>query len=154
MESFTKVMVASKHEMGKSSDRPFACHIETLKNVDLRPTRQRLAIAKILFEGSHKHVSAEQVHSGLARQRIAVALATVYNTLHQFKEAGLLREVVIEAGKSYFDTNTHYHHHLMDMDTGELMDIGANQIVLSHLPTLEGYAIEEVDIVVKARKTK
>ena len=85
----------------------------------LRPTRQRLALAKLLFEGEDRHVTAEQLHSEAHAANIRVSLATVYNTLHQFTEAELMREVVVESGRSYFDTNIADHYHFFDEDEGE-----------------------------------
>ncbi len=82
-----------------------------LRACGLRPTRQRLALAQLLFADSDRHVTAEQLHGEAAAAAIRVSLATVYNTLHQFTAAGLLREVVVEPGRSYFDTNVEDHHH-------------------------------------------
>ena len=85
--------------------------LERLRAAGLRPTRQRLGLARLLLENGDRHVTAEQLHGEAATSAIPVSLATVYNTLHQFTEAGLLREVVVEPGRSYFDTNTADHHH-------------------------------------------
>jgi Fe2+ or Zn2+ uptake regulation protein len=79
--------------------------IERLRAVGLRPTRQRLALTQLLFNRGDRHVTAEQLHGEALASAIPVSLATVYNTLHQFTAAGLLREVVVEPGRSYFDTN-------------------------------------------------
>src|SRR5216110_328279 len=85
--------------------------VERLRRVGLRPTRQRVALARLLFNGGDRHVTAEQLHGEAAAAAIRVSLATIYNTLHQFTDRGLLREVVVEAGRSYFDTNIDDHHH-------------------------------------------
>lgn len=83
-----------------------------LKRVGLRPTRQRLALAGLLFGDSYRHVTAEALHAEAAEAGVRVSLATVYNTLHQFVKVGLLDEVVVDPGKSYFDTNTAEHHQI------------------------------------------
>ncbi|MEX2008900.1 MAG: iron response transcriptional regulator IrrA, partial [Dongiaceae bacterium] len=90
--------------------RPFAPALDRLKAAGLRPTRQRLALARLLFDRGDRHVSAEQLHDEAIGAKVPVSLATVYNTLHQFTSIGMLREVVVEAGRSYFDTNTSDHH--------------------------------------------
>ena len=93
------------------ASRPFAPLVDRLKQAGLRPTRQRLALAKLLFEPGFRHVTAEQLHAEAASANMRVSLATVYNTLHQFTRQGLLREVVVDPGRSYFDTNMGDHHH-------------------------------------------
>src|SRR5438874_5167375 len=94
--------------------------VERLRRAGLRPTRQRLALARLLFEGGDRHVTAEGLHGEALGGHIRVSLATVYNTLHQFTEAGLLREVVVEPGRSYFDTNIDDHHHFFSEPAGTL----------------------------------
>src|SRR6202795_1491326 len=91
--------------------RPFTNALERLRTAGLRPTRQRLALARLLFEKGDRHVTAEQLHGEAQATSVQVSLATVYNTLHQFIAAGLLREVVVDPGRSYFDTNVSDHHH-------------------------------------------
>jgi Fur family iron response transcriptional regulator len=132
--------------------RPFAEPLERLKRAGLRPTRQRLALTRLLFSQGDRHVSAEQLHAEAKSARVVVSLATVYNTLNQFTRAGLLREVVVEAGRSYFDTNTSDHHHVLAVATGSLMDIPAGTLAVSGLPEVPaGLAIERVDVVVRLR---
>src|SRR5512135_1295815 len=97
---------APSHVSLMSSSRPFRHALDLLQHAGLRPTRQRLALARLLFDRGDRHLTAEQLHAEAGAERISVSLATVYNTLHQFTRAGLLREVVVEAGRSYFDTNT------------------------------------------------
>lgn len=131
-------------------ERRYTRVIELLNRVGLRPTRQRLTLARLLFEASDRHVTAEQLYDEAVAAKVPVSLATVYNALHQFTEAGLLREVVVEAGRSYFDTNTTQHHHFFRFDTGELQDIPADAITVSKLPELpEGTALDRVDVVVR-----
>src|SRR3974390_447670 len=93
-----------------------------LRSVGLRPTRQRLALARLLLENGNRHITAEQLHGEAVAAEIRVSLATVYNTLHQFTEAGLLREVVVEPGRSYFDPNTTDHHHFFSNTPARLHD--------------------------------
>lgn len=130
--------------------RPYTSILARLKEAGLRPTRQRLSLAKLLFEGGDRHVSAEDLHAEAGTQRISVSLATIYNTLHQFTNAGLLREVVVEPGRSYFDTNIQPHHHFFVEGAGKLMDIPAADIALSHLPEPPtGMKVARVDVIVR-----
>ena len=94
--------------------RPFAPLVERLKAAGLRPTRQRLQLLRVLGEGGHRHLTAEQLSAEARAAGLNVALATIYNTLNQFTQAGLLREVVVEPGRSLFsDTNLGPHHHFL-----------------------------------------
>ncbi|MHA1108931.1 MAG: iron response transcriptional regulator IrrA, partial [Alphaproteobacteria bacterium] len=133
-----------------TTERPYTRVIEMLHRVGLRPTRQRMTLARLLFEGGDRHVTAEQLHDQAVAANVPVSLATVYNTLHQFTETGLLREVVVESGRSYFDTNISAHHHFFHNDTGKLEDIPADTLTVSHLPELpEGTDLDRVDVVVR-----
>ena len=135
-----------------SSDRPFAPALERLKAARLRPTRQRLALARLLFDGGDRHVSAEQVHGEALAGNVRVSLATVYNTLHQFTALGMLREVVVEPGRSYFDTNTSDHHHFFFEEKGQLQDIPGDRVRLSALPEAPaGTRVRRVDVIVRLR---
>ena len=132
--------------------RPYTSILARLKEAGLRPTRQRLSLAKLLFEGGDRHVSAEDLHAEAGAQRVSVSLATIYNTLHQFTNAGLLREVVVEPGRSYFDTNTSDHHHFFHEQVGQLEDIPGEQVRLAELPAPpSGTAIRRVDVIVRVR---
>lgn len=136
-----------------SETRPFAPIVQRLRTAGLRPTRQRLSLAKLLFDGGDRHLTAEQLHDLAREARIPVSLATVYNTLHQFTEAGLLREVVIEAGRSYFDTNVSDHHHFFFEESGQLQDIPGDQIVLPQLPAAPaGTHVARIDVIVRVAK--
>jgi Fur family iron response transcriptional regulator len=95
-----------------TDSRPYTYVLDRLKDTGLRPTRQRLALAKLLLEVGDRHVTAEQLHCEASDTGIKVSLATIYNTLHQFTKANLLREVVVESGRAYFDTNTNEHCHI------------------------------------------
>lgn len=132
--------------------RPFTRAIDRLNKAGLRPTRQRLALVRLLFEGGNRHITAEQLHREASDAKMKVSLATVYNALNQFTAAGLLREVAAEVGRSYFDTNTTEHHHFFNDDTGELRDIPGDSVVLSALPEVpENTVIGAVDVVVHVK---
>jgi Fur family iron response transcriptional regulator len=121
-----------------------------LQAVGLRPTRQRLALASWLFDGHCKHVTAEQVHAGVLKKREYVSLATIYNTLNHFTEAGLLRSLAVDGGQIYFDTNTADHHHLFDEKSRCLLDIPASAIRFSRLPKIPaGKALSRIDVVLR-----
>src|ERR1700689_3542029 len=123
-----------------------------LRGAGLRPTRQRLALARLLFETADRHVTAEQLHGGATAAGIRVSLATVYNPLHQFPAAGLLREVVVEPGRSYFDTNIDDHHHFFCESTGMLQDIPGAALTVGQLPHAPaGTEISRVDVIIRVR---
>jgi Fur family iron response transcriptional regulator len=132
------------------SVRPFSNALERLRSVGLRPTRQRLALARLLFDQDNRHVTAEQLHGEASEAAVRVSLATVYNTLHQFTAAGLLNEVVVEPGRSYFDTNVDDHHHFFFEDSGRLQDIPGNTVLVSEMPEApSGTAIRRVDVIIR-----
>ena len=123
-----------------------------LQGAGLRSTRQRLALGALLFDGIHKHVTAEQMFAAARKNQVPVSLATIYNTLHQFTEAGLLREVVIDSARVYFDTNTHDHHHFFNETEGFLTDIPAASVHVDRLPKLPaGLSLDRVDVIVRVR---
>ena len=131
---------------------PSSTALQRLRGAGLRPTRQRLALARLLLEKGDRHVTAETLHVEAMAAGIKVSLATVYNTLHQFTEAGLLREAVVQPGRSYFDTNTANHHHFFCETTGELRDIPAHFLSVSGLPAPPaGTEISRVDVIVRLR---
>lgn len=124
-----------------------------LREAGLRPTRQRVALAQLLFGGEDRHVTAELLHGEVEAAGEQVSLATVYNTLHQFKRAGLLRELAIDSTKTYFDTNTSNHNHYLLEPEGELMDIPGHAIRVDGLPEPpEGMKISHIDVVVRLVK--
>jgi Fur family transcriptional regulator, iron response regulator len=126
--------------------------LERLRAVNLRPTRQRLALARLLLESGERHVTAEQLHGEALAADIRVSLATVYNTLHQFTDSGLLHEVIVEPGRSYFDTNTDDHHHFFCEATGQLQDIPGEDLAVTKLPAPPlGTAISRVDVIIRVR---
>lgn len=134
--------------------RTYSQVLERLKAAGLRPTRQRLALAKLLLESGPRHITAEELFHEARMAGIPVSLATVYNTLHQFTSVGLLREVVVDMGQSYFDTNTTHHHHFFDERTGQLVDIPEREIEISRLPSPpDGAEIDRVEVVVRLRRS-
>src|SRR5690349_24128543 len=110
--------------------RPFTPMVQKLRSAGLRPTRQRMSLAKLLFDAGDRHVTAEQLHQEATTARVRVSLATVYNTLHQFTTAGLLREVVVQPGRAHFDTHTTHHHHLLIESNGHLEHIPRDRAAL------------------------
>jgi Fur family iron response transcriptional regulator len=123
-----------------------------LRAAGLRPTRQRVELAGLLFRDCDRHVTAETLHDEVSGAGVKVSLATVYNTLHQFTQAGLLRQVIVDAARSYFDTNTGDHQHFFLEDEGMLIDI-AEHIAVSGVPTPPaGMAVDRVDVVVRVKR--
>ncbi|MDG4718720.1 MULTISPECIES: iron response transcriptional regulator IrrA [Thalassospira] len=137
----------------RTTSRPYTDALNRLKDANLRPTRQRLALARLLFENGHRHVTAEQLHSEAMTNSIKVSLATVYNTLHQFTDAGLLTEIVIDPGRSYFDTNTAPHYHFYCEEDGLLSDIPADTVQIDGIPNMpSGTELASVDLVFRLRR--
>ena len=133
-----------------SSNRTYSELIDRLKLSGLRPTRPRLALARLLFSQGDRHMTAEQLHGEAMGADVRVSLATVYNTLHQFTKAGLLREVVVEPGRSYFDTNTDDHHHFYFEDSGRLEDIAGDLVQVADLPSPpEGHQVAQIDVIIR-----
>jgi Fur family iron response transcriptional regulator len=128
---------------------------ERLRMTGLRPTRQRVALAELLFGRGDRHFTAEMVHAEAVKKGVPVSLATVYNTLHQFVEAGLLREVAIEGSKTYFDTKTSNHFHFFFEKDGTLVDIEPANIKVENLPKPpEGMEITRIDVLVRVSPSK
>ncbi len=136
--------------MNTPAQRPFSQALDRLRSAGLRPTRQRLALVKLLFNGCDRHVSAEHLHNEAQSNAVQVSLATVYNTLHQFTSAGLLREIVVDSGRSYFDTNTTDHHHFFFEQSGMLEDIPGHLVAIAKMPPAPaGTTIRRVDVIVR-----
>ncbi|MBT5185389.1 MAG: transcriptional repressor [Kordiimonadaceae bacterium] len=130
--------------------RPFSNALRCLQEVGLRPTRQRLALAKLLFDKEDRHITAEVLHQEVGQTNAKVSLATVYNTLHQFTDAGLLKEVVVDSNRTYFDTNIDDHHHIYFKEEDILEDIKADDLIISALPAApEGKKISSVSVFVQ-----
>jgi len=148
---------AGQRKDGPTGPRKTVCDTvglnHRLRDAGLRPTRQRLSLAQLLFSKGNRHISAEGLHEEALLAQVPVSLATVYNTLHQFTEAGLLRAVAVESSKTYFDTNTSDHHHFFNEDQNTVEDVPASQITVSDLPEPpEGMEITRVDVIVRLRE--
>lgn len=127
--------------------------IQRLREVGLRPTRQRVELASVLFKGEDRHVTAESLYDEASGLGLRISLATVYNTLHQFTHAGLLRQVIVDAARGYFDTNTGDHQHFFLEDEGALIDIPGDQITVAGVPVPPaGLAVDRVDVVVRVKR--
>ena len=137
------------------NDESVARSLLWLSRGGLRPTRQRLALATLLVgDGCDRHVSAESLYDAVRDTGEAVSLATVYNTLRAFSDAGLLREITINGAKSYFDTRLDDHPHFFWEDTAELSDAPVEQLRIASLPTPpEGAEISKVDVVIRLRRS-
>ena len=126
-----------------------------LREVGLRPTRQRMALGWILFAKGDRHITAEMLYEEATKAKVPVSLATVYNTLHQFTRAGLLREVVLDGSKTYFDTNVSDHHHFFLEDDNSMFDVPEDALGLDRLPTPPpGMEISRVDVVIRLRRIR
>src|SRR5215213_8737066 len=124
-----------------------------LRQVGLRPTRQRMSLGWMLFGKGDRHVTAEMLYEEATRAKVPVSLATVYNTLHQFTDVGLLRQVAVDGSKTYFDTNASQHHHFFVEGENALLDIADNDVVVGKTPVPpEGYEIARIDVVVRLRR--
>jgi Fur family iron response transcriptional regulator len=126
-----------------------------LRDVGLRPTRQRVALGWLLFSKGDRHITAEMLYEEACKAKMPVSLATVYNALHQFTNAGLLRQVAVEASKTYFDTNSSQHHHFFVEGENALLDIPDSDVVVGTTPVPpEGYEIARIDVVVRLRRIR
>ena len=125
-----------------------------LRSSGLRPTKQRVEIAKFLFEREKTfHFTVESLNKLLAKKTTSkFALATIYNTVHAFKDAGHLNEVEVRGKKSYFDTNVSEHHHFYDSETSELIDIDANDVVIQKIPKApNGKKIKNIEVFINLK---
>ncbi len=129
--------------------------VTRLRAAGLRPTRQRNELADLLFRDGHRHLTAETLHADAVSKGIRVSLATVYNTLHQFTNSGLLRQVMVDSTRSYFDTNVTEHQHFYYEEDGMLADIpGSEEIAVGNIPDApEGTKVARVDVVVRLTRS-
>jgi len=135
-----KAMSYNRHEL-----------IALLRRHGIAPTHQRLEIANVLFSRC-EHLAADQILTLVNERHAETSKATVYNTLNLFRDCGLIREVIVDPKRVFYDPNTEPHHHLYNIDTGEITDIPANDLAVSGLPELPpGMVTEGVDIVVRVR---
>src|ERR1700680_266501 len=141
----------------KAADKRNGCPwhdvLALLREVKLRPTRQRMSLGWMLFGKGDRHLTAEMLYEEATKAKVPVSLATVYNTLHQFTEVGLLRQVAVDGSKTYFDTNATEHHHFFVEGENALVDIPGAEVVVGKMPTApEGYEIARIDVVVRLRR--
>lgn len=139
------------------ADHMAACPVHQLRarlqTAGLRPTRQRVALGWLLFGKGARHITAERLYEEASKARVPLSLATVYNTLHQFTDAGLLREIAVDGSKTHFDTNTSHHHHFLVEDTDNLFDIPEEALRVDGIPEPpDGMEIVRVDVVVRLRR--
>ena len=147
-------MDAVDQASGHADDDATSATIATrLRDAGLRPTRQRRALAELLFSHGNRHISAEGLHEEAMAAQMPVSLATVYNTLHQFCTAGLLKAVSVDSSRTYFDTNVSDHHHFFIEDEERVVDVPAHDIRVTDLPAApEGLEISRVDVIVRLRR--
>lgn len=156
-ETFVRMLPKNSflvENMSKSANQKTSASDDTLtlqlRNVGLRPTRQRLALAEILLGRGNRHITAESLYADAVEAGVDVSLATVYNALHTFTAKGLLREISIDSTRSYFDTNTTDHHHFYFEKSGRLEDIDNAQVKLSRVPNApDGLTVSRVDVVIR-----
>lgn len=149
-----KGMTENRDNMNKPSPEIREIVAKRLRSAGLRPTRQRLELATALFEGSDRHVTAEDLRAEMAEIGARISLATVYNALHQFTKAGILRQVVVDATRSYFDTNTGDHQHFFLEEDGTLIDIPGESVTVAGVPAPpQGLAIDRVDVVIRVKRS-
>jgi Fur family iron response transcriptional regulator len=128
---------------------------DRLRRAGLRPTRQRLSLGWLLFGRGDRHLTAEMLYDEAMRAKVPVSLATVYNTLHQFTEAGLLRQLALDGSKAYFDTNPSEHHHFYLEDESQVIDMPDCGITVDSLPEApEGMEIAGVEVIVRLRRSR
>ena len=131
------------------------CVFERLRSVGLRPTRQRVALCNLMFGAGDRHLSAEELHEEAHKAGDPVSLATVYNTLHQFTDAGLVRPLSAEGQRTYFDTNTSDHHHFYVEEDGEVIDVPVSSLSVQNLPEPpEGMEVANIDVVIRLRRKR
>lgn len=144
------ILNAEENSFGHSQTRDDV--INHLRLSGLRPTRQRIAISDLLFSQGDRHVSAEELKEETIVAKIPVSLATIYNTLHQFTEVGLLRAIAVDGAKTYFDTNTSNHHHFYHEETGKISDITKDEMIVLGIPTPpEKQEVWRIDVIIRLK---
>jgi Fur family transcriptional regulator, iron response regulator len=135
--------------------RPWHDFKAMLRKVGLRPTWQRLALGWILFGKGDRHLTAESLYEEAREAKMPVSVATIYNTLHQFTEAGLLRQVAVDGSRAHFDTNVSAHHHFLMEGKNELVDIPCADVIVGNAPTPpDGYEVTRVEVLVRLREKR
>ena len=128
---------------------------QKLNEAGLRPTRQRVALAELLFAKGDRHLAAEDLHLEALESGVPVSLATVYNTLHQFTDAGMLRILSVEGSRTYFDTNISDHHHFYIEDDSRVIDVPVSNLRVENLPEPpEGMEVANIDVVIRLRRKR
>lgn len=128
-----------------------------LREVGLRPTRQRMALARLLLSGEPRHVTAEELLAEARAHGVTVAQTTIYNVLHQFQQAGLIREVLVESGRAWYDTRTSPHMHVYHEDSGQVQDLDQDPFgldLLNRLNLPDDVEVTGLDIVLRVRSKK
>ena len=151
-----KTPVMRPHPVLRPNEAMTGCPVHELRgklrHAGLRPTRQRVALGWLLFAKGDRHITAENLYEEATDKRVPISLATVYNTLHQFTEAGLLREIAVDGSKTWFDTNVSDHHHFLVEGSNALFDIPGAHVNVGRLPEApEGMEITRVDVIVRLR---
>jgi len=124
--------------------------VDMLRTAGLRPTRQRVSLAALLFGRGDRHTTAENLYEEAHRDGVRISLATIYNALHQFTEAGLLRELAVDGTRTYFDTNTGDHQHFFIESEGKMIDIPTPSLKVTGIPDLpEGKRVARVDVMIR-----
>jgi Fur family iron response transcriptional regulator len=126
---------------------------DILSNAGLRPTRQRLALAKLLFGERGRHVSVDSLYDELVRSGAPGSLSCVYNSLRRFSEIGLVRRVPVYGSTAYFDTRLNHHHHFYAVDEDRLIDVSADAVALAAVPSPpQGYELVSIDVLLRVRR--
>jgi len=124
-----------------------------LRRAGLRPTRQRVDLARLLFASGDRHITADMLHEEAVRQFLPVSLATVYNTLQQFTNSGLLRRLATDGHRTWFDTNVSDHHHMFCDEESSIIDVPADYVTVERLPPVpEGMEIARVEVVIRLKR--
>lgn len=150
------MLLGSKRRTQRVTDQATINAQTWLAGAQLRPTRQRISLARLLVgDGQDRHVTAESLFDAAQSQGVSVSLATVYNTLKAFCEVGLLREITVDGARSYFDTCTHDHPHFYWEDSNTLSDAPGDQLEIARLPSApEGAEVASVDVVIRLRPAR
>ena len=155
-ETFADEAMKVPHELTIGANENALFHqdcVDLLRRAGLRPTRQRLMLGAFLFLNGGRHVTAEMLHAEAVDANMQISMATVYNTLNQFTEAGLLRQIGVDGSKSFFDTNPSTHHHFYVDHEDRLLDVPEPGVEIDQLPQpLLGYEISRVDVIVHLRR--
>lgn len=155
-EPFADEAMEVPHELTIGANEDTHNHhdcVDLLRRAGLRPTRQRLMLGAFLFSNGGRHVTAEMLHAEAVEANMQISLATVYNTLNQFTDAGLLRQIGVDGSKSFFDTNPTTHHHFFVDQEDRLLDVPEPGVEIDQLPQpLPGYEISRVDVIVHLRR--